>query len=342
MPGVSIILPTYNRASFLPQALESILGQRYQDWELIIVDDGSTDETREVVSELIRGLPQPIQHVHQENRGAYAARNAGLDLARGEHVAFFDSDDLWLPHHLESCVAGLEANPTVDWIYGACQVVDYESGRVLAPNSFYLGDRPRTFLRLRSRVSGSLRIIDDPSTLRCMLLSGLYCGLQCSVIRRRVFDGRRFWTRPRNEAEDQVFVVRVLAEGCRFAYLNDVLVLYRVHAQNSSAAGSAADLHRRLRVVRELIAGYETLRGCIPLGWAETRALERRLARDYFWLLGYHLWQHASDRGEALVPFRRALRLCPWNVFFWKTYLLALLRLAVTRRGPRREGVAEC
>jgi glycosyltransferase involved in cell wall biosynthesis len=342
MPGISIILPTYNRASFLPQAFESIRGQKYQDWELIVVDDGSTDETCEVVSEFARGCPQPVRYVHQENRGAYGARNTGLDLARGEHVAFFDSDDIWLPHHLESCVAGLEANPAVDWVYGACRVVDHESGRVLTSNAFYIGDRPRPFLRLRYRASGSLRIIDDPSALRCMILHGLYCGLQCSVIQRRVFDGRRFWTRPRNEAEDQVFVVRVLADGCRFAYLDDVLVVYRVHAQNSSAAGSASDLDRRLRVVRELIAGYETLRSHISLGWAETRALERRLARDYFWLLGYHLWQHASDREEALVPFRRALSLWPWNVFFWKTYLLALLRLAVTRRGPRREGVTGC
>src|SRR5262245_20654457 len=100
---VSIILPTYNRAPFLPQALASIRSQQYTDWELIVVDDGSRDDTPLVVARLFADTPQPTRYVRQENQGAYAARNTGLGVAQGEYVAFFDSDDLWLPHHLRNC-----------------------------------------------------------------------------------------------------------------------------------------------------------------------------------------------------------------------------------------------
>src|SRR4051794_19288059 len=129
VPAVSVILPTYNRAKFLPQAFASIKSQTFTDWELIVVDDGSTDDTRSVVEEQTRGWAQPVRYHRQENRGAYGARNAGLDLTRGESVAFFDSDDVWLPHHLADCAAALADNPDVDWVYGASRIVDQETGR---------------------------------------------------------------------------------------------------------------------------------------------------------------------------------------------------------------------
>src|SRR5438105_77041 len=103
-PAVSIILPTYNRAKFLPGALASIRAQQFTDWELIVVDDGSSDDTAAVIQELGSGIAQPVRYHRQENQGPYAARNTGLDHAAGEFVAFYDSDDLWLPHHLHDCV----------------------------------------------------------------------------------------------------------------------------------------------------------------------------------------------------------------------------------------------
>jgi glycosyltransferase involved in cell wall biosynthesis len=332
IPAVSIILPTYNRAGFLPQAFEAIRQQRWSDWELIVVDDGSTDNTRELVAELSCGWPQVVHYVYQENRGAYTARNRGLDLAQGRYVAFYDSDDRWLPDYLTKCVEALEANPEVDWVYTACRVVDQAAGRVLEPSTFHPGGRPRPFLRLRYRASGLLQIIDDTRALRFALLEGLYCGLQCSVIRSRVFDGVRFQVDPRNESEDQVFAARAVAAGCRFGYLDEVQVVYCIHGQNSSAAGVGSDPARTVRVIRELIAGYEAMRACVPLGVPDARALDRRLSREYFWRLGYTLWQMPSGRTEALRMYRRALGLWPYDLRFWKTYLLAISRQIVARR----------
>jgi glycosyltransferase involved in cell wall biosynthesis len=327
-PAVSVILPTYNRARFLSQAFESIKGQSFQDWELIVVDDGSTDSTRELVAQLKEGLPQPVLYVYQENQGAYGARNTGLDLAVGKYVAFFDSDDYWLPHHLLDCVRALEANPEVDWVYGACRVVDFATGKVLGPNTFYFPDgRSRPFLKLRTRPSGQLQILEDPHTLKGMVTHGLYSGLQNSVIRRSVFQGRRFATRYRNEAEDLLIVIRALAGGHRLGYLNNVHVIYQIHEQNSSAVGLGASLDKRLQIYRALLRGFEEIRGEVQLTRAESRALDRSLGRVYFWELGYTLlWQNGRHQ-EALEAFRAALRLWPWSFGCWKTYLLASLKV---------------
>src|SRR5262249_10652580 len=128
-PQVSIILPTYNRARFLPQAFASIRSQRCTTWELVVVDDGSTDATPELVQQFRAEVPQPVRYIRQANGGPYAARNTGLDAAHGEYVAFFDSDDVWLPHHLQDCAEALAAHPDVDWVYGACRIVEEGTGR---------------------------------------------------------------------------------------------------------------------------------------------------------------------------------------------------------------------
>src|SRR4051794_28321972 len=106
-PAVSIILPTYNRAAFLPRAFEAIRSQRFTDWELIVIDDGSNDNTPELVSQFAAGVAQSVVYLRQENQGAYGARNTGLDHAKADYIAFYDSDDLWLPHHLHDCIEAL-------------------------------------------------------------------------------------------------------------------------------------------------------------------------------------------------------------------------------------------
>jgi glycosyltransferase involved in cell wall biosynthesis len=338
-PNVSIILPTYNRAKFLPQAFESIRSQQFSDWELIVVDDGSTDNTRELVAELCRGWPQRVCYVYQENQGAYGARNIGLDLAAGENIAFFDSDDVWLPEYLSELVKGLRANPEVDWAYCACRVIDLTSQRVVAESTFAPGGCPKPFLSLRTRVSGDFHIMQDPNTAACALESGLYAGLQNSVIRRRVFAGSRFNTTHRNEGEDVLTVVRVLARGHILAYVHLVLVVYSVHGENSSGAAKGATLEKRLDVCRAYVQGLEDLRREFGHRSDLASLLTRGVSDGYFWWIGYSLlWQNGRQR-EALRMFHRGLRLTPWRLRLWRTYLLALVRYSLSRcRRSRVDG----
>jgi glycosyltransferase involved in cell wall biosynthesis len=328
---VSVILPTFNRSRFLPAAFAAIHAQQMTSWELIVVDDGSTDDTPVVVAALPRSMTQPVQYLRQDNQGAYGARNTGLQAAQGEYIAFYDSDDLWLPHHLSACVSALEAQPDVDWVYAACEIVDLDSQRVIKEHSFYDRGRPRPFMRLAHDVRGPLRVITDSDAIRCQIRHGLYCGLQNSVFRRRVFDRLRFATDLRNEAEDQLFAIRAVAAGFRLAYIDDVHVRYQVHSENSSASATDLSLERLRRVFEPLIRGYERLATEVVLTPSERRALQRRIGRDLFWSLGYAGFWAAGERGQALDIFARALRTWPWDPMQWKTYMVALARKSVGR-----------
>ena len=98
-PTISVIIPTYNRAHLIGKAVKSVLSQTYQDFEIIVVDDGSTDNTEEIVKSFTDYKIYYICHKH--NRGASAARNTGIKASRGEYIAFLDSHDEWLPEKLD-------------------------------------------------------------------------------------------------------------------------------------------------------------------------------------------------------------------------------------------------
>jgi glycosyltransferase involved in cell wall biosynthesis len=108
MPKVSVIIPTYNRLSMLEEAVDSVLNQNFEDMELIVVDDGSTDHTSEAMNRY-GGRVKLIEH--SENRGVSAARNRGILQARGKYIAFLDSDDLWVKGKLKIQVTFLDDNP---------------------------------------------------------------------------------------------------------------------------------------------------------------------------------------------------------------------------------------
>lgn len=122
----SVILPTYNGARFLPQAIESVLRQREGDWELIVVDDGSTDGTQAVLKPY-RDHPQ-VRVISQENQGAAAARNRGMQEARGSYFAFLDADDLWFENHLEVMGELIRRYPQAG-LYGSFTSVQLANGK---------------------------------------------------------------------------------------------------------------------------------------------------------------------------------------------------------------------
>jgi len=114
-PTVSVIIPTYNRVHLVGRAIRSVLNQTYQDFEIIVVDDGSTDNTEEVVESFNDPRIRYIRH--EKNRGGSAARNTGIRASRGEYVAFLDSDDEWLPEKLEKQLSVFEEDSTCGAVY---------------------------------------------------------------------------------------------------------------------------------------------------------------------------------------------------------------------------------
>jgi len=122
----SVIIPTYNRSNFLKHAIDSVLQQSFQDFELIIVDDGSTDGTEELVGEL---KDSRLVYHHQSNQGVAQARNQGVQLAKGGWIAFLDSDDRWTPKKLEAAVQYIQQWPLINIFH--TEEVWYRSGKLL-------------------------------------------------------------------------------------------------------------------------------------------------------------------------------------------------------------------
>jgi len=123
---VSVIIPTYNRREYVQEAIDSVLAQTYPHYEIIVVDDGSTDGTGDVLK---AKYGDRIRYVWQENQGESAARNRGIEMARGEYIAFLDSDDLWMPEKLEKQVAFLEAHPDVGAVICQALAIDAEGSQ---------------------------------------------------------------------------------------------------------------------------------------------------------------------------------------------------------------------
>ncbi len=120
-PEISIILPTYNRANYLSDCINSVINQSFQDWELIIVDDGSQDHTFEIINPFLK-KSENIRYLKHKNRKQALSRNAGIQASFGKYITFLDSDDQYKPNHLEFRWEYMKANPEVDFIMGGCEM----------------------------------------------------------------------------------------------------------------------------------------------------------------------------------------------------------------------------
>jgi glycosyltransferase involved in cell wall biosynthesis len=140
MPHFSIIIPTYNRANMLSSSIESVLNQTFNDWELIVVDDGSTDNTKELMGSFIQKDPR-IKYIYQENSERSAARNFGIKNAKGQYICFLDSDDVYLDNNLEAWYNFLERKNTPVAL-GFCEMnISSDNGRSLVTTNTVISNR---------------------------------------------------------------------------------------------------------------------------------------------------------------------------------------------------------
>jgi len=140
---ISVIIPTYNHAHYLPYAIQSVLGQGYINWEAIVIDDGSTDNTASVISKF---ADPRIRYIYQENKGLAATRNTGIEAAQGKYLAFLDADDEWEPEFLERCITVIKETKDsgVAGVYTSCKHIDQNGdllpqpgNAVVAPEELY-------------------------------------------------------------------------------------------------------------------------------------------------------------------------------------------------------------
>jgi glycosyltransferase involved in cell wall biosynthesis len=133
-PLVSVVIPVYNGERFLKKTLESVFAQTFRNYEVVCVDDGSTDKSRDIISEVSSGNAQAVRLFCQNRGGQSASRNAGVSNSSGQYLAFLDQDDIWYPHKLAQQVAKLENNSTAVLVHCDHDLID-EDGKVLRRNA---------------------------------------------------------------------------------------------------------------------------------------------------------------------------------------------------------------
>jgi len=187
-PKVSVVIPTYNREKILHKTIESVLQQTYQDFELIIVDDGSTDNTKMLVLEYVEQYKDQVHYVYQEHKNAACARNIGIKHARGEYIAFLDSDDIWLPTKLEKQVNYLDQSD-VGFVHTGRKLICLEKNRrhKMLPRPETLARDTQHFLEGKANIAMSVMVRTEVLSKVGLFDEGLIttqdCDLWCRITR---------------------------------------------------------------------------------------------------------------------------------------------------------------
>jgi glycosyltransferase involved in cell wall biosynthesis len=307
---VSIIIPTYNSAKYLPEAIESVLNQTYKDYEIIIVDDGSTDNTKQVLDEyllskgfeieenndnhcyytLTAGPYTLIKYFYQENKGPGAARNKGIEEAKGEYIAFLDSDDLWLPEKLEKQMKLFEEE---DFALVYCDMSHSVQGEIIYKS--YLKERNYHFAGSGDVYKGLLRenFIFTPAV----------------VVKKEVFDTVGLFDESLKICEDYEMWLRI-AKEYRIGFIDEPLVIRRRYRTNITE-NKFLYINSSVMLFRNLLKSNQHTR--------ETKKIiEKELGKRYFGL-GYFYW----DKGDLQLARRYFLKTmcCRENILKAASYI---------------------
>jgi GT2 family glycosyltransferase len=301
-PAFSIVVPAYNVSRYIADTLDSVLAQTFNDYEIILVNDGAPDTAE--LERVLEPYRERITYLKQENRGLSGARNTGIRAARAPFVALLDGDDLWEPEFLSAMFDELKRDPSIDVLY--C-------------DALYFGDAPeagRTFMEL------------NPSTGEATFerLLAQECNVNTSAVARRelllragLFDERL------RSSEDFDMWLRIAKAGGRVAYLLRPLVRYRRHSGSLSADP--------VWMCRHILQVLEKTAQTLALDASESEVL-RRQQRRYEAELKFNEGKRAFFKGDtetAIASLSKANALLPSRKLALSLRLLRLAPRAMLR-----------
>jgi glycosyltransferase involved in cell wall biosynthesis len=303
-------MPTYNRADLLHRTIDSILSQDFDDFELLIVDDGSTDNTAEVIKEIqnqdsrLRYLPLP------ENRGIGFARDAGLQHVSGKYIALADSDDLWLPGKLRIQVDVLEKNPEIEILFSDFWNIDHVRGTEASG----LAETQAGMKHLLARqLDDDVWLIE--SGVETGILRANFIAAPTMVLRAAVFEKVGSFDTRLNTPADHEFGWRAAALGATYAYIDRVLI-ERYRYKTSVTA----------RVLDASMQMLEALEICRQTCYSARRSdllNHVRAAEQRVWRILIRKYGENGQRVQVWQIYRKSL--C--YGFSWRTFVLFVLGL---------------
>ena len=290
-PRVSVVVPAWNAEAFIEKTLASVAAQTFRDFEVIVVDDGSTDATKEIVDRFLKSKGLPGRCLRQENKKIAGARNAGIRAAQAELVSFLDHDDLWFPEKLESVLREFELHPAVDLVCHHENVV--KNGEIV-------------------RVTRNGPWVENMYE-RLLFEGNVLSPSAVTVKKTKLFEAGLFRENPEfNTVEDYDLWMR-LAKVCRMRFLDRVLGEYQLVERGASNK----IVYHNTNLENLLRDHFESF----PSPDARTRARMRRrlgaMCRSAARLL-----LEQGDLAESGRYARRAAAECPWD---WKNLAVAVL-----------------
>jgi glycosyltransferase involved in cell wall biosynthesis len=297
-PLVSVIIIFLNGEKFIRESIESAFAQTYQHWELLLVDDGSSDRSTEIALEYVQQYPERVryfEHPHHQNRGTSASRNLGLAHTKGDYIAFLDADDVWTPCKLEQQVAILEAHPEVAMTYGRIRFWHSWTGRA--------EDRQRDHFQ---ELGFAPNTIVQPPQLLVNLVKRQHqqLGMPNVMIRQTVFEQVGcFEERFRGLGEDHVLFIKVAAIAPIFIS-GECWLKYRQHEDSichtvSKQRKQFTEHSQMLDWVEQYLTEQKVTDEQV---WQALRQEEMiyRHSSLYFFLRGYSDW--VISLGQRVLP----------------------------------------
>ena len=288
---VSVIIPTFNRADFITNAINSVVKQGHKNIEIIIVDDGSTDNTAMVVGSLQKQHSNILYCPNERAKGPSGARNTGILRASGEYLALLDSDDIWLDHHLTNGLGILTKHPEIDVLFGNFNVVDFQTGKHLYD---FFAQKKILHSLMSVQISPGFRLLQD--NLFEALIQENFFHLTSAIIRKSsahniLLDESIMFS------EDRDFAIRLYKEAhTAFAYREDPVFVFHRHDSHLYSGG---DLNTYKQVIEAHLYMWRKYLTSYHLSHHEKKILSKLFANRLLELAAIHRKQ--GHRQKALV-----------------------------------------
>ncbi len=293
---VSVIIPVYNGENMVKEAVDSVLSQTFKDFEVIVVDDGSKDNTRKVLEPYM----DRIKYFYQDNRGVAGARNRGIEESEGVYIAFLDQDDIWLPEKLELQAEYLDRNADAGMVYCRYWREYQNSGRKkLRPKEKYL----------------------ENGYIYCKVLFRYLIWIGTVMVRRDCFEKLGFFDASLVPAEDKEMLLRA-AKNYRIGFVEKPLAVHRIRQQSLARHDKHKNLAAREKVLKlgyQGLTPWEKLRYFLLFRYKYSRHLGK-IGKSYL---------KAGDFGTSGKLYLRAVVKYPFRLKYWKGLLKSLYRRAL-------------
>jgi len=287
-----VILPCYNGSRWISQAVESVLAQTYKDFELLVIDDGSTDNSGEIVSSYF--YDERVRYIYQENKGFSGAINRGIRESEGEFIGFIGQDDLWLPNKLELQMRYFSKHPDVDLVHSSYFAINSE-GRIIGIKNVEI-----------PKASSRKELIER-------LFLGNFIGFETVLVRKRCFDEVGLFDERMIGYSDHDMWLRMAGRFNIMGYIETPLIKKRIHELQLSKVKAEDVLRDEFLLVKKAIDQYPFLK----------KVLRKKLASLYYeW--GIVLLKR-GDGEAAKRKFLKSIRYQPWRLKSIAAYISPLL-----------------